>query len=173
MSAITAAQALLKQQSFGVLSTYSVDVAGFPFGSVVPYSLTPGYQPLIYISNIAQHTQNIAADPRVALTILADAPPDTPPDTLPDTAPGTLPNASNADPQARPRITVMGHALSVGADDPESETLHQIYFNQFPDAQATLSQLGFYLYRIRLVRLRYIGGFGQIFWIEPAQLEAG
>ncbi|MEB3233338.1 MAG: pyridoxamine 5'-phosphate oxidase family protein [Leptolyngbyaceae bacterium] len=155
MQAITAAQTLLKQQSFGILSTYSVDVAGFPFGSVTPYGLTLNYHPLIYISNIAQHTKNISADNRVALTILAEAATDNP----------------QTDPQTRPRITVIGHALPVSQDAPDSPALHQIYFNQFPDAEITLSQLGFYLYRIQPVRWRYIGGFGQIHWLEPEQLE--
>ncbi|NEQ96904.1 MAG: pyridoxamine 5'-phosphate oxidase [Cyanothece sp. SIO2G6] len=157
MQAIPATKTLLQQQSFGVLSTHSVDVAGFPFGSVTPYSLTLDYHPLIYISNIAQHTQNIIADSRVALTILADTPPETP----------------KTDPQTRPRITILGHAIPVLPDDPASDALHQIYFNQFPDAQAILSQLGFHLYHIQPVRLRYIGGFGKICWVEPEQLKLG
>ena len=64
------ARRLFLQQSFGVLSTISLDVPGYPFGSVTPYCADRQCRPVIYISRIAQHTRNVLADPRVSLTIL-------------------------------------------------------------------------------------------------------
>ena len=65
----TAARQLFLQQSFGVLSTISLDVPGYPFGSITPYCADRQGYPIIYISYIAQHTRNILADPRVSLTV--------------------------------------------------------------------------------------------------------
>jgi putative heme iron utilization protein len=51
-----------------VLSTISLDVPGYPFGSLTPYCFDENGQPIVYISLIAQHTRNIMADPRLSLT---------------------------------------------------------------------------------------------------------
>ena len=70
---VRAARELLLRNSFGVLSTISLDVPGYPFGSVTPYCFDENGQLIIYISHIAQHTRNIMADPRLSLTVLEDA----------------------------------------------------------------------------------------------------
>ena len=67
-----AARELLLKHSYGVLSTISVDVSGYPFGSVTPYCADEQCRPVIYISRIAQHTKNIIADSRVSLTVVED-----------------------------------------------------------------------------------------------------
>src|SRR6185503_7503111 len=54
-----AARTLLLNESFGVLSTISLDLPGYPFGSIVPYCVDELCRPIIYISHIAQHTKNI------------------------------------------------------------------------------------------------------------------
>ena len=64
-----AARQLFLQESFGVLSTISVDLPGYPFGSVTPYCADEQGRPVLYISHIAQHTRNILADSRVSLTV--------------------------------------------------------------------------------------------------------
>lgn len=143
-------QKLLDNQDFGVLSTYSVDVDGFPFGSVTPYSLSNCYNPLIYISNIAQHTKNIDQDNRVALTILEKAS-----------------YGDNAKPQSHGRVTIMGKASRVPTQQTE---LFQNYYQRFPEAEGFQQTHGFYLYQIEPVRIRYIGGFGKIFWLDADAL---
>jgi len=146
----TEVKKLLDEQDFGVLSTYSVDVEGFPFGSVTPYSLSDRYQPLIYINNIAQHTKNIDRDSRVALTILEK-----------------VSYGHGAKPQSHGRVTIMGKASGV----PEAKTeLFENYYQRFPEAEGFQQAHGFYLYQIEPVRLRYIGGFGKAFWLEPQDL---
>lgn len=147
----TAVRDLLEKQTYGVLSTYSVDVEGFPFGSVTPYGLTGTCSLLIYISDIAQHTKNIRQDNRVALTALEPVP------------------ATAEDPQAHGRVTVMGKASMV---DDADEALFELYFQRFPDSRSYKNAHGFNLFRIEPVRIRYIGGFGKIFWLEPDQLVA-
>lgn len=56
------ARKLLLSEYQAILSTHSVDVSGYPFGSVVPYCLNKNGEPIILISSIAQHTKNILSD---------------------------------------------------------------------------------------------------------------
>lgn len=145
---------LLESQSFGVLSTLSVDVEGFPFGSVTPYSLTETYQPLIFISNIAQHTKNIQQDNRVSLTVLENL------------------QSDSDDPQKHGRVSILGHATPVPTATEAGNDSYQRYFRRFPESEGYQNTHGFELYEIKPVRIRYIGGFGKIFWLEPQELVA-
>jgi putative heme iron utilization protein len=143
-----AARRLFLQESFGVLSTISLDVPGYPFGSVTPYCADRQGRPIIYISHIAQHTRNILADSRVSLTVF---------DTSGD----------SDDVQARGRVTCIGDARAV--DDASVANVGERYFQYFPSARQYEGTHSFQFFRIDLVRVRFIGGFGQIFWVEPGE----
>src|ERR1700679_3229342 len=60
---------LVSQVKVVTLSTLSRKHAGFPFGSLMPYALDLEGRPLFLISNMAMHTQNLKADPRVSLFV--------------------------------------------------------------------------------------------------------
>lgn len=60
----------------GVLSTHSQAHPGYPFGSVVPYCLDNVGFPLLLLSHLAQHTRNLMAEPRCALTLAEPTPGD-------------------------------------------------------------------------------------------------
>jgi putative heme iron utilization protein len=139
-----AARDLLLQESFGVLSTISVDLPGYPFGSVTPYCVDRSCRPIVYISHIAQHTKNIVADPRVSLTVVE--------------------RGTSDDVQAQGRLTCVANAHEVTEGVPE---IRERYFRYFPSAQQYERTHGFAFFRLELVRVRFIGGFGQIFWVEP------
>ena len=141
-----AARSLLLQGSFGVLSTVSLDLPGYPFGSVTPYCTDRMCRPIIYISDIAQHTKNIAADSRVSLTVVEGGAAD--------------------DVQAQGRVTCIGDARQVANGD---DDVRERYFRYFPPATQYERTHGFEFFRLELVRIRFIGGFGQIFWVEPGQ----
>lgn len=140
------ARDLLRAQRHGVLATVSLDLPGYPFGSITPYALDHAGQPLILISTLAQHTKNLQADPRVSLTIH---------------------DATDPDPQAAPRLTWVADAEPVADADASAHARYQAYFPQAEDYKATHD---FLLYRLKLVRARFIGGFGRIFWVEPEQM---
>lgn len=140
--AITARR-LLNHQSFGVLSTHSIDVEGYPFGSIAPYTLNYDGEPIILISDIAQHTRNIKQNDKVSLTVFD-------------------PRAD--DPQSSSRLTWIGDAEPVDPSDTESRDR---YLRYFPSAESYFETHDFSFYRVRLRRARFIGGFGRIFWIEP------
>ncbi|MFT4671061.1 MAG: putative heme iron utilization protein [Pseudohongiellaceae bacterium] len=136
------ARNLMLNEYQGVLSTHSVDVPGFPFGSVVPYCLDRMGRPVILISRIAQHTKNIQADDKVSL-IVAESGAD--------------------DIQANGRVTYLGYAQQVLDND--QDTVDR-YYKYYPDAIDYHKAHDFDLFYIELHRLRFIGGFGQIYWID-------
>jgi heme iron utilization protein len=145
MKQANAARTLLLQESFGVLSTVSIDLPGYPFGSVTPYCTDRLCRPIIYISHIAQHTKNIVADSRVSLTVVE--------------------KTDSDDVQAQGRVTCIGDARPVAAAD---DDVRERYFRYFPPARQYERTHGFEFFRLELVRVRFIGGFGQIFWVEPS-----
>ena len=140
------ARRLLNHQSVGVLSTHSIDVEGYPFGSIAPYALNYECEPIILISDIAQHTRNIKKNPRVSLTVF---------------------DQDADDPQAGSRLTWIGDAESIDSSDAEAR--HR-YLRYFPSAESYFEAHDFSFYRISLRRARFIGGFGQIYWIEPGTM---
>ena len=145
-SAAGAARDLLCRCYDGVLATVSVDVPGYPFGSVVPYCLDQHGRPLILIAAIAQHTKNIRADARVSLTVFDRAEPDL---------------------QAASRVTVLGDARCLSEDE---RALALRYYRYFPQSHDYDRTHDFSFYAIAPHRIRYIGGFGAIHWFEPAAL---
>ena len=58
---------LLAATRTGTLATVAVDPAGFPFGSLVAYAVDDLGRPLLCLSDLAEHSRNLAADPRASL----------------------------------------------------------------------------------------------------------
>jgi putative heme iron utilization protein len=142
------ARDLLRRHNFGVLSTISVEMPGYPFGSVTPYAIDRRGEPVILISAIAQHTRNITRDRRVSLTAL---------------------DANAREQQAASRLTLVADAVPV--DEPD-ELTRGVYLSHFPDAAGYFDFHDFSLYRLEVRRARFIGGFGKIHWVERADLIA-
>lgn len=126
----------------GILSTHSVDVPGYPFGSVVPYCVGKSGLPVILISTIAQHTKNILANHKVSLTVT---------------------EGDADDSQIVGRVTYLGDAELLENNDCDSIERYYHYFSQSRDYHLTHD---FNFYVIKPVRVRFIKGFGQIYWIE-------
>jgi putative heme iron utilization protein len=145
MNKSQAARSLFLRESFGVLSTISQDVPGYPFGSVTPYCADEFCRPIVYISHIAQHTKNILMDPRVSLTVVQR-------------------NVDSDDVQAHGRVTCVADARPVAENE---SGVRERYFRYFPSARQYEQTHDFAFFRLQLVRIRFIGGFGQIYWVEP------
>ena len=96
------AKQLSRTHHSGVLGTHSTSMPGYPFGSVVPYYLTPAGDAIIYISDIALHTRNIKANDKVSLTIF---------------------DAAEDDSQANGRVTIMGNAELANKADVKAQYL--------------------------------------------------
>jgi putative heme iron utilization protein len=136
------ARRLMRAQHNGVLCTHSLRLEGYPFGSVAPFITDHAGQPVILISTIAEHTKNIKADPRVSLIV----------------------QPFSMDMQETARITVVGRAVPI--DD--KDRLGPRYLRRFPQAEAYFAMHDFQFHVIEPVRIRYIGGFGKVHWLEPA-----
>src|SRR5436190_12366263 len=63
------ARTLMYLGGIGSLSTLSRKQPGFPFGSVMPYGLDDHGRPILLISTMAMHTQNLQADSRASLLV--------------------------------------------------------------------------------------------------------
>ncbi|MFW5427238.1 MAG: HugZ family protein [Methylophagaceae bacterium] len=137
----------IQAQKYGVLSTHSKSEKGYPFGSITPYIITEQGDIAIFISRLAEHTQNIKSDPKVSLTIFDPTDAD--------------------DPSAGARITCL--AIAECADD--ETQLRKQYLEQFPTAAVTLELPGFYFYLLKLTKIRLVAGFGQITWLSPTKLN--
>ncbi|WP_223786609.1 HugZ family protein [Marinicella meishanensis] len=144
--ATTAARNLLRSQEKALLSTHSYSKTGYPFGSVTTYMTDHQGHPIIYISYLAQHTKNIQQNPQMSLLVNQD---------------------HTDDINAGARLTLLGRAERVSSD--ESAALAAKFFLKFPESQQYQDTHDFEFYRIRVEYVRYIGGFGQIFWLDVNQ----
>ncbi|HQU15690.1 MAG: hypothetical protein B7Z66_03055 [Chromatiales bacterium 21-64-14] len=135
------ARTLLRSRLNGVLSTLSVEMGGWPFGSLAPYVLDHQGTPHVLISQLAEHTRNLLADPRVSLLARAVS--------------------HGGDAQAVGRVTVLARAEPAAV----GETFRRRFIRYLPEAQQYLGMGDFSFYRLNVERVRYIGGFGAIHWI--------
>ncbi len=136
------ARRFLRAQCSGVLSTLSATLPGYPFGSIVPFALDADCRPVILVSALAEHTKNLAADPRASLIV----------------------HGYEEDVQAGPRLTLVGDAARV-ADD---AAVRKRYLRYFPAAERLLALGDFAFWALAPKRLLFIRGFGAIHWIDAA-----
>ena len=143
------ARKFLRSTRSGILSTHSVRFEGYPFGSVAPFVLDHDCQPIILISNLAEHTKNIAANPKVSLLVFAGA----------------------EDLQANARLTLLGEAVKI--DKASDADLRARYLRYLPQAAGYFDMHDFAFYRIQIRQARYIGGFGKMSWLSDVDLFSG
>lgn len=132
------------KNTWGVLSTISKAHDSFPFGSITPYDITERGRLVLHVSRIAQHYKNMTADPRACLTVA-------------ERFPGSRP-------QAFGRASIMLRLHEVPA--PEQEAVRKRYRDRFPESRDYEQAHDFTLFRGTPERIRWIGGFGEIHWIE-------
>ncbi|WP_434456695.1 HugZ family protein [Stutzerimonas urumqiensis] len=146
--AVKHARVLLLKEYQGVLGTHSKALPGYPFGSVVPYCLDAAGRPLLLISRLAQHTHNLQADGRCSLLVG---------------------ERHAEDVQAAGRLTLLADARQL-VDPAAIEAAAQRYYRYFPDAQDYHRVHDFDFWVLSPVRWRFIGGFGQIRWLDDITL---
>ncbi len=131
----------------GTLSTLSVSHKGFPFGSLTPYDITPEGSIVICVSTIAEHFKNLVSDGRASLFV-ADP-------------------FGNADPQAHARATVLLKFEQVKPDAINATAA--AYHARFPHSASTTLTHDFVFMKGTPERIRWIGGFGEIGWVDGAE----
>jgi putative heme iron utilization protein len=132
---------LLRRQRYGVISTHSQNMPGYPYGSFVEYVADQLGRPVMLISALAEHTHNIHYHPKV--TLAAHEP------------------ADNV--LASPRCTYLGEAKLVS--DPEVPACRARYLRYLPHVAEYLA-LDFAFYRIEPHRIRSVPGFGAAHWVS-------
>jgi hypothetical protein len=145
--ALADARALWCGRYQGVLSTMSTAEPGYPFGSVVPLCLSNVGEPLLLLSHLAQHSRNVEADPRCALTLF---------------------DPVEGDVQQGRRLTCMGRCQPL--DDADALAR---YCRHFPRGTVYARELGFRLYGFIPERAYYNGGFATARWLGVDRLLDG
>ncbi len=138
---------LVSMASSATLSTLSRKHPGFPFGSLMPYALDPLGRPLFLISAMAMHTQNLRADPRASLFV-AQA-------------------ALDGDVLGAARATLLGEARPI--PEPELAEARAIYLEKHPNSRYWVEFADFAFFRLELVDVYYVGGFGVMGWVEAGE----
>jgi hypothetical protein len=134
-----AARMLVRNHRSGMLSSHSLKFPGYPYGSALPHVTDHAGRPVVLISHLAEHTQNLEMDARASF-IVCD---------------------SGADLQAKPRVTVLGAAHAVG----EAAPIERRYLRFYPDHAQYLQIGGFRFYALEPFQVRCIQGFGGLHWI--------
>ena len=144
------ARTLLYLGRTGSLSTLSRKQPGFPFGSVMPYGLDDGGRPIFLISTMAMHTQNLQADPRASLLLTQ--------------------NDGGGDPLGASRVTLVGNVLTV----PETEVAgaRELYLARYANSKYWVDFEDFSFYRMEIVDVYYVGGFGVMGWVSAADYSS-
>ena len=143
------ARTLIYLSRVGSLSTLSRKQAGFPFGSVMPYGLDDRGRPLFLISTMSMHTQNLQSDPRASLLVTQDD--------------------GGGDPLGAARVTLVGNVLPL----PESEVAEarQLYLARYANSKYWVDFEDFSFYRIDVVDVYYVGGFGVMGWVSAFEYD--
>ena len=136
-------RSLARSRSRAALAT---SLGGAPYASLVLLAVDLDASPLLLLSGLAQHSRNIAFDPRVSL--LLDA------------------TEGHPDPLTGPRLTLLGRAL------PTEDRRCLARFIAHHPASAGYAGFGdFRLYRVEVERGHLVAGFGRIDWIEGGDIR--
>jgi len=135
------ARTLAERATTGLLSTLAKQPPGHPYGSLIRLAFD-GATPVFLISDLAEHTKNLRADARASLLIV---------------------EGGTEDPLASGRVTLVGRCALAGNDGGSARAA---YLAQQPEAAYYADFKDFRLWRLNVLSVRYIGGFGRMSWVS-------
>jgi hypothetical protein len=141
------ARTLVHLGRIGSLSTVSRKQPGYPFGSVMPYSVDEQGRPIFLISTMAMHTQNLKAEPRASLLV-------------------TQFNAEG-DPLGASRVTLLGNVVTI--TEAELAQARALYLGRYENSKYWVDYEDFSFYRMEIVDVYYVGGFGVMGWVAASE----
>jgi heme iron utilization protein len=144
------ARTLVHLERTGSLGTLSRRHPGHPFVSLMPYATDAGGRPLLLVSRLAMHTQNLEADPRASL-LVAQA-------------------GAGEDPLALGRVSLLGRAVPLA--DGEREAARVAYLARHPSATSWVDFEDFGFWRLELADVYFVGGFGAMGWVAAGDYAA-
>ena len=131
---------LVLAQRWAAVATLS---DGSPLASMVAYAPEPGLSGLLMlVSQLAHHTRDMLAAPRVSLAV-----------TAPDTGEG--------DPQLLPRASLQGTVAQIPRNGDDFAAAAAVYVHRFPQSAMRLELADFVLLRLTVEEARYVGGFAR------------
>jgi heme iron utilization protein len=139
------ARSLLRRNRQGALATLMAG-SGDPYCSLVNLASHADGSPILLISRLALHTQNILADPRVSLM---------------------LDERAEGDPLEGARVMLAGRAEQVGGE--HAGIFRRRYLNAHPSAEAFVEFKDFSFFWIRSSGAHLVAGFGRIVDLKPEQ----
>jgi putative heme iron utilization protein len=116
----------------------------------MPYAPDERGAPLLLISGMAMHTQNLEADPRASLLV---------------TQPGWT-----EDPLAGGRVTLMGRAARL--PDPARPAAREAYLARHPNAAFWVEFEDFAFWRLEVADVYFVGGFAAMDWVTGEAFAA-
>lgn len=129
----------------GLATLLAGDPAAWPYVSLVLVAADHDASPLLLLSDLADHTKNLKRDPRAGL--LFD---------------GT---AAWRDALAGPRASVLGHL-----EPCDDARLAARFLARHPSAERYAGFADFHLYRMAVERAHLVAGFGEIRWLDAADV---
>jgi heme oxygenase (biliverdin-IX-beta and delta-forming) len=139
------ARRMVRSVARAALGTLLPTAEGAPYVSLANVATDHDGAPLLLLSDLADHTRNLAADPRASL--LFD---------------GT---GEREDPLAGERVTVQGRLSR--SDEPRHR---RRYLARHPVAAMYADFKDFNFYRLALERAHLVAGFGRIHWLAASAL---
>ena len=140
--------ALIRSQRIAHLATLR---QGAPMASMTLYLPEAGFTAFhVHVSRLALHTQDMAQDARVALSI-AEA------------------DDGRADPFTLKRVSIRGEAGMLEGDQPE---LKRRWLARFPEQATNFELADFSFWRILPRDARFVAGFGRIRNLSAADVAA-
>ena len=145
---LSALARLLRAQRIAHLATLR---QGAPMASMTLCLPAPDFSAFhVHVSRLAWHTQDMAKDARVALSI-AEA------------------DDGRADPFTLMRVSIRGEAVQLQGEQPE---LRESWLRRFPEQKVNFGLPDFSFWRIAPREVRFVAGFGRIYNLSAADLIA-
>jgi len=139
---------LMRSLRSASLSTGLATVDGWPYGSLVTVAIDQGANPLLLMSDLSDHTRNLAEDSRASLLFVQPT--------------------RHRNPQRGARVTVMGKIRKTNKLEHAARflTIH-------PEAEMYAGFGDFNFYRMSVERAHWVGGFARAQWLGGKYVTPG
>jgi putative heme iron utilization protein len=116
----------------------------------MPFALDAAGQPIFLISNMAMHTQNLKDEPQCSLFVAQQS--------------------EDGDVLGAARATLIGCAAPVS--EPDIASVREQYLARHANSRYWVDFSDFSFFRMKVVDIYYVGGFGVMGWVEAKDYES-
>lgn len=142
------ARGLMRRARSASLGTALRSQDGWPYVSLVTAACDHDGSPLLLLSDLSDHTRNLAADPRGSLLFEAAS--------------------GRTNPQTGPRVSVLGRI-----EKSHVYRHRRRFLARHPSASLYAGFGDFFIYKMTVERAHSVAGFGRAHWIEADALLTG